>query len=146
MSKLSSKTWSIVYKIASMRIWPRSNRQYSWQLLSCILKIHPFFTTSLIFLVIKVSSLRSECVDFMPKKRINLYHHYSVSGRNFIAGGILFRYQAFMPFFLLFLYTLKLGSFCYKLNMVVLDLSNTQSSYKFMPETRIQTLPISEDI
>ena len=42
---------------------------------------------------------------------INVYHHYSFSGPTLVAGGILFRLETFVSFFLLFVYILKFVSF-----------------------------------
>ena len=38
---------------------------------------------------------------------INFYRHYSFSGPTLVAGGILFRFEVFVSFFLLFVYLLK---------------------------------------
>ena len=42
---------------------------------------------------------------------INSYPHYLISGHIFVTVGILFTFQVFMPFSLLFQYNLKFESF-----------------------------------
>ena len=42
---------------------------------------------------------------------INFYHHYIISWPTLVAGGILFRKQVFMSFFLLYVYILRFVSF-----------------------------------
>ena len=49
---------------------------------------------------------------------INFYHHYSFSGPILVAARILFRFEVFESFFLLFVYILKFVSFLLEIKLV----------------------------